>query len=396
MAIARKIAESITRSSWIRKMFEEGSNLKKIHGADKVYDFSLGNPKLPPPPQVKETLLEIINEKTPGMHGYMPNAGYPEVREVLAAHLSKEQGVPLSGEQVIMTCGAGGALNVVLKTLLDPGDEVLIPSPFFVEYRFYVDNAGGETVLVKTRDDFSLDTAAIKGAITEKTKVVLINSPNNPTGVVYAEGELQYLAEILEEAGLRYNRTIYLVSDEPYRDLIFDGVKVPGVLKLYRNSIVASSYSKSLSLAGERIGYLAVNPLIADAGITIDGLTLCNRILGFVNAPALMQRAVARLQGVTVAVEEYRRKRDLLCDLLAEIGYRFTKPQGAFYLFPRSPLADDVEFIKILQAERILAVPGSGFGGPGHFRLAFCVDDATILAAREGFSRAFQEAGRRG
>lgn len=396
MAIARKIAESITRSSWIRKMFEEGSNLKKIHGADKVYDFSLGNPKLSPPPQVKETLLEIINEKTPGMHGYMPNAGYPEVREVLAAHLSKEQGVPLSGEQVIMTCGAGGALNVVLKTLLDPGDEVLIPSPFFVEYRFYVDNAGGETVLVKTREDFSLDTAAIKGAITEKTKVVLINSPNNPTGVVYAEKELQDLAEILEEAGLRYNRTIYLVADEPYRDLIFDGVKVPGVLKLYRNSIVASSYSKSLSLAGERIGYLAVNPLIADAGITIDGLTLCNRILGFVNAPALMQRAVARLQGVTVAVEEYRRKRDLLCDLLAEIGYRFTKPQGAFYLFPRSPLADDVEFIKILQAERILAVPGSGFGGPGHFRLAFCVDDATILAAGEGFSRAFQEAGRRG
>jgi len=396
MAIARKIAESITRSSWIRKMFEEGSNLKKIHGADKVYDFSLGNPKLSPPPQVKETLLEIINEKTPGMHGYMPNAGYPEVREVLAAHLSKEQGVPLSGEQVIMTCGAGGALNVVLKTLLDPGDEVLIPSPFFVEYRFYVDNAGGETVLVKTREDFSLDTAAIKGAITEKTKVVLINSPNNPTGVVYAEKELQDLAEILEEAGLRYNRTIYLVSDEPYRVLIFDGVKVPGVLKLYRNSIVASSYSKSLSLAGERIGYLAVNSLIADAGITIDGLTLCNRILGFVNAPALMQRAVARLQGVAVEVEEYRRKRDLLCDLLAEIGYRFTKPQGAFYLFPRSPLADDVEFIKILQAERILAVPGSGFGGPGHFRLAFCVDDATILAAGEGFSRAFQEAGRRG
>lgn len=390
MAIAKKIVDTMSKSSWIRRMFEEGINLKKIHGADRVFDFSLGNPNIEPPPEVKERLLQIINQDSPGMHAYMPNAGYPVTRAALAQQVGKQNGVSLSGDQMVMTCGAGGALNVVLRTLLDPGDEVAIPSPYFAEYRFYVDNAGGETVLAKTREDFSLDIAALDRAIGPRTKVVLINSPNNPTGRVYDEASLKDLASLLAEKSRRQGRDIYLVSDEPYRDIAFD-VKVPGILGLYQNSIIVSSYSKSLSLPGERIGYIAVNPAIAAMDEIMGGLVLCNRILGFVNAPALMQRLVAGLQGVTVNVEEYRRKRDLLCQGLGELGYKFNLPEGAFYLFPQSPREDDVEFIRILQKQRILAVPGSGFGGPGYFRIAYCVADETITKAMEGFARAMEE-----
>ncbi|MDZ4165077.1 MAG: pyridoxal phosphate-dependent aminotransferase [Smithellaceae bacterium] len=390
MTIAKKVADTLTKSSWIRRMFEEGINLKKIHGADKVFDFSLGNPNIEPPSQVKEHLQSIINQASPGMHAYMPNAGYPETRAALAEHISRQNGISLSGDQVVMTCGAGGALNVVLKTLLDPGDEVVIPAPYFVEYRFYVDNAGGETVLAKTREDFSLDISALDQAIGPRTKVVLINSPNNPTGKVYDEASLKQLATLLREKSRRHGRDIFLVSDEPYRDIAFD-VKIPGILGLYQNSIVVSSYSKSLSLPGERIGYIAANPAIAAIEEIMGGLVLCNRILGFVNAPALMQRLIARLQGVTVNVEEYRRKRDLLCRGLGQLGYKFNLPEGAFYLFPESPIPDDVEFIRILQKQRILAVPGSGFGGPGYFRIAYCVADETITRAMEGFDRAMRE-----
>ncbi len=390
MAVAKKIADTLTKSSWIRKMFEEGINLKKIHGARNVFDFSLGNPNVEPPPQVKEQLQRIIDEKSPGMHAYMPNAGYPETRAALALQIGLQNGVTLSGEDVVMTCGAGGALNVVLKTLLDPGDEVVIPAPYFVEYRFYVDNAGGETRLVKTNEDFSLDLEAIARAIGPRTKVVLINSPNNPTGRVYDETSLKLLAALLAEKGRHYETDIYLVSDEPYRDISYD-VTIPGILKLYRNSIIVSSYSKSLSLPGERIGYIAINPDLSDREAVMGGLILCNRILGFVNAPALMQRLVASLQGVTVDVSEYRRKRDLLCRGLGEMGYRFQIPEGAFYLFAQSPIADDVEFVRILQKHLILAVPGSGFGGPGHFRIAYCVADETITRSLTGFARAIEE-----
>ncbi len=390
MAVAKKIADTLTKSSWIRKMFEEGINLKKIHGARNVFDFSLGNPNVEPPPQVKEQLQRILDEKSPGMHAYMPNAGYPETRAALALQIGLQNGITLSGEDVVMTCGAGGALNVVLKTLLDPGDEVVIPAPYFVEYRFYVDNAGGETRLVKTNEDFSLDLEAIARAIGPRTKVVLINSPNNPTGRVYDETSLKLLAALLAEKGRHYETDIYLVSDEPYRDISY-GVTIPGILKLYRNSIIVSSYSKSLSLPGERIGYIAINPDLSDREAVMGGLILCNRILGFVNAPALMQRLVASLQGVTVDVSEYRRKRDLLCRGLGEMGYRFQIPEGAFYLFAQSPIADDVEFVRILQKHLILAVPGSGFGGPGHFRIAYCVADETITRSLTGFARAIEE-----
>lgn len=391
MAISKKIQGFITQSSWIRKMFEEGISLKRQYGADRVYDFSLGNPNIDPPPRFEEHLEKTVKMAGPGKHAYMPNAGYPETRAAVAAHLSATHGLSLAAEHIVMTCGAGGALNVILKTLLDPGDEVLVPSPFFVEYRFYADNAGGILKLVGTKEDFSLDLKAMASALTDRTKVVLINSPNNPTGRVYDEGSIRDLAALLEERGRALGREIYLVSDEPYGEIVYDGVHVPSILQACTNSIIATSYSKSLSLPGERIGYIAVNPLLSGIRDTIDGMVLCNRILGFVNAPALMQRVIAGIQGLRVDVGQYRRKRDLLCDGLASIGYRFHRPEGAFYLFPKTPIGDDVAFVSALQKRRILTVPGSGFGGPGHFRIAYCVDDATIVNAMEGFEETFRE-----
>jgi len=391
MTIAKKIDGFMVQSSFIRKMFEEGANMKKQYGADKVFDFSLGNPNLDPPGAFSERLCRLVAEEISGKHMYMPNAGYYETRAAVAAELSSAQGVAVSAEQVVMTCGAGGALNVIFKTLLDPGDEVIIPAPFFVEYRFYVDNAGGATRTVSTRSDFSLDIDGIREAVTDKTKAVLINSPNNPTGKVYDKDGIAALAALLEERGRALGRVIYLISDEPYLEIIFDGAKAPSVLAAYPHSLIATSYSKSLSLPGERIGYIAVNPGIEALAMVMDGLTLCNRILGFVNAPALMQRVIAGLGGVKVDVEVYQRKRDLLCDGLASVGYRIRKPEGAFYLFLPTPIADDVRFAGALQQRRILTVPGSGFDGPGHIRIAYCVDDATILGSIEGFGEALRE-----
>jgi len=391
MAVSKKIEGMITQSSWIRKMFEEGIQLKREFGAENVFDFSLGNPNVEPPEVLRQVLRETVMAVIPGKHAYMPNAGYPETRRAVAGYLSGEHGLELSEEHIVMTVGAGGALNVIFKTLLDPGDEVLIPTPFFVEYRFYVDNGGGVTVTVPTREDFSLDLTAIEAAINKNTKAVLINSPNNPTGRVYDVASLEGLAAVMRRKSGDYGRTIYLVSDEPYRDIVYDGVQVPGVMKLYGHSILVFSYSKSLSLSGERIGYIAVHPECEDAADLMGGLVLCNRMLGFVNAPALMQRVIARLQGVNVDAGIYKRKRDLLCEGLASVGYEVSKPEGAFYLFQKTPIADDVAFVRALQEERILAVPGSGFGGPGFIRIAYCVDDATIKNAMAGFGRVLKK-----
>jgi aspartate aminotransferase len=391
MAIAKKIRGFISQSSFIRKMFEEGVRLKERYGAGNVFDFSLGNPNLNPPEAFNERLRLLVSGEIPGKHMYMPNAGYPETRAAVAAELSASRRVTLTADQIVMTCGAGGALNVIFKTLLDPGEEVIIPAPFFVEYRFYVDNAGGVARIIPTREDFSLDLDAIGEAITEKTKAVLINSPNNPTGKVYDQGSISRLAALLTEKGALLKREIYIISDEPYSEIVYDGLTLPSVLAAYPHSFIASSYSKSLSIPGERIGYIAVNRAIAALDEIMGGLTLCNRILGFVNAPALMQRTIAGLQGVKVDVDTYRRKRDLLCDGLASVGYRVTKPDGAFYLFPQTPIADDVRFADALQRRRILTVPGSGFCGPGHIRIAYCVDDATILGAIEGFGEVLKE-----
>jgi aspartate aminotransferase len=391
MAISKKVSGFISQSSWIRKMFEEGVRLKREYGAAEVFDFSLGNPNVEPPPQFRETLQKVAGEEIPGIHGYMPNAGFQETREAVAVSLRLEHGIDLKADHVIMTCGAAGALNVILKVLLEPNDEVLIPTPCFPEYRFYVDNANGMAIFAKTKADFSLDLSAMNNTITEKTKVVLLNSPNNPTGKVYSEASIKGLATLLEEKGREYGKVIYLVSDEPYRDIVYDCVKVPSILAAYKNSIIATSYSKSLSLPGERIGYLAVNPNISDYGETMGGLIMYNRVLGFVNAPALIQRIIPRMQNVKVNIEEYRRKKDLLCDGLSSLGYKFEEPDGAFYLFPRSPIEDDVEFVGALQKKRILTVPGSGFLGPGHFRIAFCVDDSTIINSMGGFGETLRE-----
>ena len=395
MAIAKKMQVFAERSSWIRRMFEEGARMKAEFGAENVFDFSLGNPDVPPPPKFTEVLRELAAEDKPGLHGYMPNGGYPFVREALAARLSEEQGVRFDQGDVLMTCGAAGALNVVMKSLLDPGDEVIILSPFFVEYNFYVDNHGGTTKIVATDAEFNLDLEAIRGALSERTKVVLINSPNNPTGQVYPAGDLQALGRLLDEAGERFCTTIYLVSDEPYRKIVFDGCEVPSIMAATRNAIVVSSYSKDLSLPGERIGYLAVHPDMHGKVELLDALTLANRILGFVNAPALMQRVVERLQDVSVDCSIYARRREVFCRVLDEAGFEYVRPRGAFYLFPRTPIADDVEFCSILQQEKILAVPGRGFGAPGHIRLAFCVDEEVIARSADAFRRAMERAGGR-
>jgi aspartate aminotransferase len=292
---------------------------------------------------------------------------------------------------MLMTCGAAGGLNIALKSLLNPGDEVIILAPYFVEYGFYIDNHGGVARIVATDEEFNLDIKAIEAAISAKTKAIIINSPNNPCGQIYSEDSLWALGELLTLAGDRFDSTIYLISDEPYRKIVFDGHEVPSVFAAYRNSIVVSSYSKDLSLPGERIGYLAVHPSIDDKVSLLDALTLANRILGFVNAPALMQRVVAELQDASVDSSIYARRKELICRILAEAGFSFTPPKGAFYVFPQTPI-DDIKFVSLLQEEKILAVPGVGFGSPNHIRIAFCVPDEVIEGAAAGFKRAVEKA----
>ena len=391
MSISRKIKASISQSSMIRKMFEAGIALKKIHGADNVYDFSLGNPNVDHPREFKKELMRVADQEIALKHGYTPNAGYLETRQAVARKISKTTGVTIAADHVVMSCGAGGALNVILKSLLDPGDEVIILKPFFVEYPFYIENYDGVVKYAATKPDFSLDIAAISKAITRKTKAIIINSPNNPTGKVYSKKNIVDLARLLKEKSRARNKPIYLISDEPYAEIVFDGLTVPSILRAYPNSIIAYSYSKTLSLPGERIGYIAVHPKIHEADDLISALILCTRIMGFVNAPALMQRIVAGLQHITVDVKIYQKKRDLLCEGLAKAGYKFTKPQGAFYLFVKSPIPDDVEFVQLLLQKNILVVPGSGFGCPGYFRIAFCVDNATILNSMDGFTAVMKE-----
>jgi len=286
-----------------------------------------------------------------------------------------------------MTVGAGGGLNVVLKTILNPGEEVIIPKPYFVEYNFYLDNHQGVPKLVNTKSDFSFDFGAVEEAMTKKTRAVLINSPNNPTGKVYREDELKQLADLMSHFSGKFGQPIYLISDEPYRKIVYDGVVVPAVFDAYSESFVVTSFSKDLSLPGERIGYAAAHPDISDKKMILAGMVLCNRILGYVNAPALMQRAIAHLLEESVDISLYQQKRDRLCQGLLSFGYELTKPEGAFYLFPKTPVEDDVAFVAALQDENILTVPGSGFGGPGHFRIAYCVSDQVIEKALPGFEK---------
>jgi aspartate aminotransferase len=391
MPISTKVQDSLTHSSWIRKMFEEGDRLRAIHGAAKVYDFTLGNPDLEPPQEFKTRLRELANNPVPGMHKYMSNAGYPETRKAVAAHLNRETGLNLTENNVIMTVGAGGGLNVAFKTILNPGDEVIVSAPYFVEYGFYTDNHQGKLVVVNSRPDFQLDLAAIEQAITPKTKAILINSPNNPTGAVYTETILKGLAEIIANKEAELGSAIYLISDEPYSALVYDGVKPPQVLSIFDRSILVTSHSKDLALPGERIGYIAFNPNNPDAELLFDGLVFANRVLGFVNAPSLMQRLIAELQGKSVGVEIYRKRRDLLYEHLITNGFEVVKPQGAFYFFPKSPIPDDLAFVQAAVKYNLLVVPGTGFGMPGYFRIAYCVSEETIINSFPAFTALAEE-----
>jgi aspartate aminotransferase len=390
MPIAKKIEAFIQRSSFIREMFEAGARMKAQVGAENVYDFSLGNPDLSPPEKFKTVLKELIDEEAPGVHGYMNNAGWPDVRASVAEFAAKEYGQAFTADDIVMTVGAGGALNVALKTILDPGDEVIVPKPYFVEYDFYVDNHNGVLKRAATNPDFSLNLDNIMAETTEKTRAVVINSPHNPTGVVYSEQNIRDLEKLLEEISKKTGRPVYMISDEPYRKIVYNGIIVPSVFGKYPYVMSLTSYSKDLSLPGERIGFLAVHPDVPGKNMLMGGLVLNNRILGYVNAPSLMQRAVARLQGEQVDTGIYQKRRDTFVAGLKDAGYSLTVPEGAFYLFPRAPIDDDVAFVKELQKENILAVPGTGFHGPGHFRLTYCVPETVIERSLPGFKRALE------
>ncbi len=397
MAIAMKIAGQISKSSWIRRMFEEGERLRQEFGPENVHDFTLGNPDVEPPSAFRRELLALARHPLPGMHRYMNNAGYVETRAAVAAKLAKDSGLNVSADHVIMTCGAGGALNVVLKTILNPGEEVVILAPYFVEYKFYIDNHGGVPVEAWTdRETFQLDIDVIQRALTSRTRAIIICSPNNPTGVIYSEESLRRLGEVLKEIYSRTGHLIYVISDEPYARIAFDGKHVPNIFPLVESSVVVTSHSKDLALPGERIGYLTANPRMATVMQFMEGAVFSNRVLGFVNAPALMQRLVAKLQDESVDIADYQAKRDLLVKELTAMGFSMVKPDGAFYLFPKSPLADDVEFVKLAQKHHILLVPGAGFGAPGFFRIAYCVDIKVIERSLPAWRALAKEVGLKG
>ncbi len=379
MAVARGVQEAMTRASWIRRMFERGAELVRQHGAQNVFDFTLGNPYLEPPAAFFDYLGELARRRGEGLHRYMPNAGFPQVRAAIAERLAGQEIFPgLRGEGVVMTVGAAGGMNIALKTLLDPGDEVIVLAPFFAEYGFYVANHGGVLKTVETSADFDVDVGAVAAAIGPRTKALIVNSPNNPTGRLYPRATLEALGGALAEAERRIGHPIYLIADDPYRELIYVDDPPPPAAVFHANSLLVYSWSKSLSVAGDRIGYVAVNPRADGAEAIAGGLTFTNRTLGYVNAPAVMQLAVTRLLDASIDVNWYRTRRDRLVAALRDLGFELRAPEGTFYLFPRSPDADDVAFVNRALEERVLLVPGTGFGRPGYVRLSYSVDDRTI------------------
>lgn len=396
MAISKKVKDALEGASWVRRMFEEGEELKRKYGVENVFDFSLGNPDIEPPSSLKMALKNLADQPIMGMHRYMPNNGYVETRKLIAEYLAEESGFAFNEKHVVMTVGAAGGLNVVLKAILDEGDEVVVPSPYFMEFKFYIDNCGGKIRLVETNEDFSLNLSEIEKAIGEKTKAILINSPNNPTGVIYDKGSLIQLGELLKKKNQELRKTLFLITDEAYRRIVYDEIELPNAFHYYPHTIRVTSHSKDLSLPGERIGYVAVSPLCEDLEDMISALIFANRTLGFVNAPALMQRLVAPLQRNSVNVGIYEEKRNLFYNALTSFGYQVVKPQGAFYLFPKSPIEDDVAFVKELQTKRILTVPGRGFGKPGYFRIAYPVEKKTIERSLPGFKELAEKYGLKG
>ncbi len=391
------IREQLGNASWIRRMFETGLELKQRIGADQVCDFSLGNPDLPPPAAVRTALLQTAERATrPLGLGYVPNAGLPGLRAALARKLSAEQTVALEARHVLVTCGAAGALTAFFRAVLEPGDEVVCPSPYFVEYGAYCGHFGGVLKPVASRlPDFAPDLAAIEAALGPRTRALLINSPNNPTGCIYDASVLASLAALLARHNQGRERPVFLVADEPYRFLAYDGAVVPPVLPLSPFAVVVGSFSKSLSLAGERIGYLTVSPAMPDAGLLLDAVTMTIRTLGFVNAPVIGQAVAEAALDAGVDLAVYARRRDTMAGVLRQAGITGSLPRGAFYFFPQAPGGDDQAFVRLLLEENILAVPGSGFGCPGHFRLSFSVDEAVITRSAAGFRRAAERATRK-
>jgi aspartate aminotransferase len=387
--VAGVISEQLTRASWIRRMFEEGARLKAEKGSENVFDFTLGNPDLEPPAALIEALRAVVAENRSSSHAYMPNAGYPEVRAEIARRLQAATGLPYTVDHVIMTVGAAGALNVILKAILDPGDEVLLLAPFFAEYEFYVANHGGRMVVVETDKDAQPVVERIAAALTPRTKALILNSPNNPTGVVYEERFFRDLETMLDERG----HPLLVLSDEPYRMLAFEGVSVPQVPPLVRRTVLCDSYSKVLAIPGERIGYLAISPAIAEARELFNAAVFALRVLGFVNAPAVWQWTVARARDVRVDPRSYQERCERMYEALTGMGYRAIRPRGAFYVFAETPLQDDVRFVNLLKEEAVLVVPGTGFGRPGHMRLSVTVAREAIERALPGFARARARAG---
>jgi aspartate aminotransferase len=376
-------------------MFEEGAELKERYGEENVFDLSLGNPIMEPPAEFSRELKKFAEYPLPGMHRYMSNAGYAETRAAVAEQLSLETGIKFTMNEIVMTCGAAGALNVVLKTILNQNDEVIIFAPYFAEYVHYIDNHYGVAKILPTDEQFAPRLDALESAVNKKTRAVIINSPNNPSGAVYSEERLRGLGELLRKKEAQYGTQILLISDEAYRKIIYDGLKYPFPLHYHTQSLIATSHSKDLALPGERIGYIAIHPECREREELVNGFIHVNRTLGFVNASALMQHLVHNLQSVTISVAEYQRKRDFLYENLTGMGYSITKPQGAFYMFPKSPLEDDVKFVRELLQTKVLTVPGQGFGTPGYFRIAYCVEDKVLEGSLAGFREAAKRFGLR-
>jgi aspartate aminotransferase len=379
----------VSNSSTIRAMFEEGKRLSELYGEENVFDYSIGNPNVEPPESVKKVINEILNEETPNLiHGYMNNSGYEDVRDAISAFLNAKNDLKLSRDNIIMTCGAAGGLNIILKSILNPEDEVITFSPYFGEYANYVKNFNGKLVTCSTNTEtFEPDLDALNKIINSKTKALIINNPNNPTGVIYSKEAIQALADLLNKKQKELNTTIYLISDEPYREIVYDNAEVPCLLKYYSNTFIGYSYSKSLSLPGERIGYVVINSLMDDFEEMTSALNIANRILGFVNAPSLFQRVIGRTLGSEVDVDIYKKNRDLLYNHLSSLGFTCVKPQGAFYLFPKTPIEDDKKFCEDAKQFNLLLVPGSAFGCPGHVRLAYCISYEKIKNSLQAFDK---------
>ncbi len=389
---SKKIVENLGSSSWIRQMFEAGTKLAKEVGADNVYDYSLGNPYAEPPKEVFESLKKHISEGEKGVHRYMANAGYPEVRAKIAKTLQDESKIALTLENIVMTVGAAGGLNVVLKSILNPLEEVIVFAPYFVEYNSYVDNNGGKTIVVPPDTlTFEPDLLLFEKNINSNTKAIIINNPNNPTGVVYSKVTLENIEKILAEKEKEFGTTIYVLSDEPYSKIVYDNIKLTNLLSIFKNAIIINSFSKSLGLAGERIGYICTSSRIEDVSLLNSALSYCNRILGYVNAPGLFQKVIGDALYAKVDITGYEKRRNFLYEKLTAIGFECIKPQGAFYLFPKALIPDDVEFVKRAMKYNLLLVPGSGFGCPGYFRISYCVKFEMIEKSIAAFEKLVEE-----